>query len=213
MWSSGQLPQGFPVSHRCGGGGGISFTVRELSFLKSMQKRSDPSFFLTKTTALHHGLLLGRITPASSISFRCSLTSSNCGGGILRNRSLNGGVSGSLRTILCSAALGVAPCLVSQGKRYRGPPSGGREPFLPALSATHLGRTSPTCPGASPDAPPPLRWRRGLVPWLRRQLMTRGTKFAATILAIGVPFLISSQSLVLFLNTTGTLLLPVAKVA
>ena len=39
------------------------------------------------------------------------------------------------------------------------------------------------------------------------------TKFAATILAIGVPFLISSQSLVLFLNTTGTLLLPVAKVA
>ena len=87
------------------GRGWESFTVRELSFLKSMQKRSDPSFFLTKTTALHHGLLLGRITPASSISFRCSLTSSNCGGGILQNRSLNGGVSGSLRTILCSAAL------------------------------------------------------------------------------------------------------------
>ena len=105
MWSSEQLPQGFPTSHRCGGGDRESFTVRELSFLKSMQKRSDPSFFLTKTTALHHGLLLGRITPASSISFRCSLTSSNCGGGILWNRSLNGGVSGSLRTILCSAAL------------------------------------------------------------------------------------------------------------
>ena len=87
------------------GEGWESFTVRELSFLKSMQKRSDPSFFLTKTTALHHGLLLGRITPASSISFRWSRTSSNCGGGILRNRSLNGGVSGSLRTILCSAAL------------------------------------------------------------------------------------------------------------
>ena len=76
------------------GRGWESFTVRELSFLKSMQKRSDPSFFLTKTTALHHGLLLGRITPASSISFRWSRTSSNCGGGILRNRSLNGGVSG-----------------------------------------------------------------------------------------------------------------------
>ena len=87
------------------GRGWESFTVRELSFLKSMQKRSDPSFFLTKTTALHHGLLLGRITPASSISFRWSRTSSNCGGGILQNRSLNGGVSGSLRTILCSAAL------------------------------------------------------------------------------------------------------------
>ena len=59
------------------------------------------------------------------------------------------------------------PCLVSQGKRYRGTPSGGCEPFPPALSATHLGRTSPTCPGAGPDTPPPLRWRRGLVPWLR----------------------------------------------
>ena len=134
-----------------------------------MQKRSDPSFFLTKTTALHHGLLLGRITPASSISFRWSLTSSNCGGGILQNRSLKGGVSGSLRTILCSAALVWPHVLVSQGKRYRGTPSGGREPFPLALSATPLGRTSPTCPGAGPDAPPPLRWRRGLAPWLRRR--------------------------------------------
>ena len=122
------------------GRGWESFTVRELSFLKSMQKRSDPSFFLTKTTAFHHGLLLGRITPASSISFRWSRTSSNCGGGILRNHSLNGGVSGSLRTILCSAAL-VWPSLVSQGKRYRGTPSGGHEPFPLALSATPLDRT------------------------------------------------------------------------
>ena len=149
------------------GRGWESFTVRELSFLKSMQKRSDPSFFLTKTTALHHGLLPGRITPASSISFRWSLTSSNCGGGILRNRSLNGGVSGSLRTILCFGHLSVAHVLFLKEKRYRGTPSGGREPFPPAQLATHLGRTSPTCPGASPDAPPPLRWRRGLAPWLR----------------------------------------------
>ena len=148
------------------GRGWESFTVRELSFLKSMQKRSDPSFFLTKTTALHHGLLLGRITPASSISFRWSRTSSNCGGGILWNRSLNGGVSGSLRTI-CVRPPWCDPCLVSQGKRYRGTPSGGREPFPLALSATPLGRTSPTCPGAGPDAPPPSRWRQDLVPWLR----------------------------------------------
>ena len=147
------------------GRGWESFTVRELSFLKSMQKRSDPSFFLTKTTALHHGLLLGRITPASSISFRWSRTSSNCGGGILRNRSLNGGVSGSLRTICVRPPL-CGPCLVSQGKRYRGTPSGGREPSPLALSATPLDRTSPTCPGAGPDAPPPSRWRRDLVPWL-----------------------------------------------
>ena len=151
------------------GRGWESFTVRELSFLKSMQKRSDPSFFLTKTTALHHGLLLGQITPASSISFRCSLTSSNCGGGILWNRSLNGGVSGSLRTILCSAAL-VWPMSCFSRKKiswysFRRPRAFSA--CSVAVWATHLGRTSPTCPGASPDAPPPLRWRRGLVPWLR----------------------------------------------
>ena len=167
-WSSGQLPQGFPASHRCGGRGWESFTVKELSFLKSMQKRSDPSFFLTKTTALHHGLLLGRITPASSISFRCSLTSSNCGGGILRNRSLNGGVFGSLRTILCSAAL-VWPMSCFSRKKISWYSFRRPRAFLLALSATHPGRTSPTCPGASPVAPPPLRWRRGLVPWLRQR--------------------------------------------
>ena len=47
------------------------------------------------------GLLLGRTTPASNINFKCSLTSSTWGGGILQKRSLNGGVSRSLRTILC----------------------------------------------------------------------------------------------------------------
>ena len=70
-----------------------------------MQKRSDPSFFLTSTTALHQGLLLGHITPASSIILRWAHTSSSCGGGILQNLSLKGGVSGSLRTILCLVAL------------------------------------------------------------------------------------------------------------
>ena len=44
-----------------------------------MQKRSDPSFFLTKTTVLHQGLLLSQTTPASNINFKCSLTSSTWG--------------------------------------------------------------------------------------------------------------------------------------
>ena len=187
------------------GRGWESFTVRELSFLKSMQKRSDPSFFLTKTTALHHGLLLGQITPASSISFRCSLTSSNCGGGILQNRSLNGGVSGSLRTILCSAAL-VWPMSCFSRKKISW--YSFRRPR--AFSACSVGQSSrpdksnlsrsKSCHSAS------VKVEAGCGPLAE-------TKFAATILAIGVPFLISSQSLVLFLNTTGTLLLPVAKVA
>ena len=70
-----------------------------------MQKWSDPSFFLTKTTALHQELLLSQTTPASNINFKCSLTSSTWGGGILQKHSLNGGVSGSLRTYLCLVAL------------------------------------------------------------------------------------------------------------
>ena len=41
-----------------------------------MQKWSDLSFFLTKTTALHQGLLLGQTTQAPNINFKCSLTSS-----------------------------------------------------------------------------------------------------------------------------------------
>ena len=77
------------------GRGWESLTVKEFSLLKSMQKRSDPSFFLTSTTALHQGLLLGHITLASSIILRWACTSSSCGRGILQNLSLNGGVSGS----------------------------------------------------------------------------------------------------------------------
>ena len=194
------------------GRGWESFTVRELSFLKSMQKRSDPSFFLTKTTALHHGLLLGQITPASSISFKCSLTSSNCGGGILRNRSLNGGVSGSLRTILCSAAL-VWPISCFSRKKISWY-SLRRPRAFSACSVSQVSRPdksnlsrSKSCHSAS------VKVETGFGPLAEMALMTLGTKFVATILAIGVPFLISSQSLVLFLNTTGTLLLPVAKVA
>ena len=52
------------------GQGWESLTVKEFSLLKLMQKWSDPSFFLTSTTALHQELLLGHITPASSIILR-----------------------------------------------------------------------------------------------------------------------------------------------
>ena len=86
------------------GRGWESFFVREFSLLKSIQNLKEPSFFWTSTTALHQGLLLGQIAPASSINLRCSLTSSTCGGRILLNRSLNGTVSGSLSMITCSAA-------------------------------------------------------------------------------------------------------------
>ena len=67
------------------GRGWESFFVREFNLLKSIQNLKEPSFFQTSTTALHQGLLLSQIAPASSINLRCSLTSSTCGGGILLN--------------------------------------------------------------------------------------------------------------------------------
>ena len=45
-----------------------SFFVCVLSLQKSTQKCSNPSFFFTNTTVLHHGDRLGHITPTSSIS-------------------------------------------------------------------------------------------------------------------------------------------------
>ena len=134
------------------GRGWESFLVRAFNCLKSMQKRSEPSFFLTRTTTLHHGLLLGRMAPASNISFRCSLTSSTCGGGILWKRSLKGGVSGSLKTILCVTAL-VCPISCSPGKKGHGTLSGDCGPgqLLPqATSPIPLNPTSPSGEHVSP---------------------------------------------------------------
>ena len=72
------------------GKGYKSFFVHALSLQKFMQKCSDPSFFLTSTTVLHHGDWLGCITPTSSISWSKVPTSSKSGGGMHLNHSLNG---------------------------------------------------------------------------------------------------------------------------
>ena len=54
-----------------------SLMVRALSLRRSMQNHREPSFFLTRTTALAQGLLDFQIAPTSIISFKCFLTSSN----------------------------------------------------------------------------------------------------------------------------------------
>ena len=75
------------------GRGYASFLVQLFSLRKSMQNWRPPSFFRTRTTALHQGDSDGRIAPSSSISWMCSLTSSTSEGAIHRNLSLNGSVS------------------------------------------------------------------------------------------------------------------------
>ena len=66
-----------------------SFFMHELSWQKSMQKHKLLSFFLTNTTALHHGLWLGHIAPTSSTFLTCAHTSSTIVGEIHLNLSLN----------------------------------------------------------------------------------------------------------------------------
>ena len=79
-----------------------SFSMQSFSCRKSMQNQRVPSFFLTNTTALHHGELEGQIAPPLSISWMYSLTSSIKGGAMHQNRSLNGSLLVSLMT--CSVA-------------------------------------------------------------------------------------------------------------
>ena len=81
----------------------ILFHVHTLSLQTSMQKCSNPSFFLTSTTMLHHGDWLGRITPTSSISQSEVCTSSKSGGGMHLNHSLNDSLL--VIQISCSIAL------------------------------------------------------------------------------------------------------------
>ena len=83
------------------GKGNESFLVLAFNFWKSMQNRRVPSFFLTRTMALHQGDFEGRMAPPSNMSCRFSRTSSKRGGAICRNLSLNG--SSSISLIMCSA--------------------------------------------------------------------------------------------------------------
>ena len=79
-----------------------------LSLQKSTQKCSIPSFFLTSTTALHHGDWLGCMAPTSNMSQSEACTSFRSSGGICLNHSLNSSLL--VIQISCSTAL-VQPSL------------------------------------------------------------------------------------------------------
>ena len=83
------------------GKGNESFLVLEFNLRKSIQNRRVPSFFRTRTMALHQGHLDSQIAPPSSMSCIFSQTSSSSGGAICQNRSLKG--SSSINSMMCSA--------------------------------------------------------------------------------------------------------------
>ena len=101
------------------GRGYESFLVLAFYHWKSIQNRKPPSFFRTRTTALHQADCKGRMAPPSSISWRCSRTSSKSGRAIRHNLSLKG--SSSSNSIMCSAA-SVHISRSCPGKRCRGIP-------------------------------------------------------------------------------------------
>ena len=80
-----------------------SLTVWFFNLCRSMQTLRPPSFFLTRTTALVHGLKLLLIAPTSTMSRRSCFTSSKRWGGILLYLFLNGLLSVNL--ILCFSIL------------------------------------------------------------------------------------------------------------
>ena len=84
------------------GRGYKSFLVLAFNCWKSIQNCKPPSFFQTKTMALHQADCEGQMAPPSSISWRCSRTSSKSGGAIHQKLSLKGSPSGN--SIMCSAA-------------------------------------------------------------------------------------------------------------
>ena len=93
------------------GSGWLSLNVYALSFLKSGQNLTLPSFFVTITTLLHQGLKLGSITPRSAISFISASAVSRLAKGILYGLCLIGFVS--LVSIVCSTNV-VSPISLSE---------------------------------------------------------------------------------------------------
>ena len=83
------------------GRGNESFLVLEFNFRKSIQNRKVPSFFCTRTMALHQGDLDSWIAPLSRMSCRFSRTSSSRDGAICWNCSLKG--MPSINSMMCSA--------------------------------------------------------------------------------------------------------------
>ena len=82
-----------------------------------MQKQRPLSFFQTRMTVLHQGLLLGLIAPACNMSFTCVLTSSSNGGRMHLNHSLKG--SSLVTLMLCLTWLAHPNSLSSREKISR----------------------------------------------------------------------------------------------
>ena len=98
------------------GRGNASFLVLAFNFLKSMQNRRVPSFFLTRTMVLHQGDFEGQMASPSNMSCRFSQTSSNRGGAIRWNLSLNGTSSISSMMLFCRVR--ATYLVLIQGERY-----------------------------------------------------------------------------------------------
>ena len=92
-------PPKFPTFPRFEGGGNYPSWFSHSTSWSLWKSGDHQSFFQTRTTVLHQGLLLGLIAPACNLSFTCVLTSSSNGGAMHLNHSLKG--SSSVTLMLC----------------------------------------------------------------------------------------------------------------
>ena len=179
-----------------------------LRWQKSTQKCSIPAFFLTSTTASHHGNWLGCMVPASNISWSKACTSSSSSRGIHLNHSLNGLLL--VIQISCSTVL-VQPSsfpsnvktswkdntrscatMAFQGVQLLRPSRSNFSRSFCCHSATDKG----WCLSSAP--------RTVSISW---DISTGGTGDAETILGTCMPFFRKITDSDMFLTTTDTLLL------
>ena len=174
-----------------------------------MQKQRPPSFFQMRTTALHHGLLLGQIAPACSMSFTCVLTSSNKGGGMHLNHSIKG--SSSITLILCLTWL-VHPSSLSSRERHHGIPSTVHRCTLPFPWAICPGPRGPGWISIFPGVPPhqELVWDPLIPPSIPAYQVSNGLMglHCMSTRATFWPFFKLIGEPVVLCNTMGMVLLP-----
>ena len=173
--------------------GKASFLVWEFNWQKLMQNLSPPSFFETKTTALHHVNLLYFMAPTLSMWSKCSFTSLRRIDGMFRGLSLKG--LGSVTSIMCSMAL-VHPISPSSNAKMSWYSANKFKVYSLFSSAQDSSSKSSSFLNRSflvSFMESPVQtflahlwvWRAPTVPFATT---VSKTSFAATILATGVPF-------------------------
>ena len=169
-----------------------------------MHKCRLSSFLHTKTTALHHGLWLGQIAPASNISFIYTQASSSIRGGILWNLSLKGSSSTTLISCFAKSVKPNSPGSMEKMSWYSVNRAWAATQFL----FDHLSRPYKSSCWKSNFFLCWIPYISSIFSRVSGVTFTGGTAFAATTWVTLTPLVIVIQVAIRFYTTTPTCLLP-----